>query len=124
MLPLARGGSASGRGWAALTGQSLLGGVWGNGAQYPPLLVYVSRWFDRRRGTALALISSGQYIAGMLWPAAFEFGIANFGWRSTMLVFATLVIIAVPPIAALFLAPPPAHPEPPFSGPSTRLRRQ
>jgi hypothetical protein len=25
---------------------------------------YVSRWFDRRRGSALALMSSGTYVAG------------------------------------------------------------
>ena len=30
-----------------------------------PLYVYISRWFDRRRGTALALISSGPYVAGV-----------------------------------------------------------
>src|SRR5437868_5941322 len=116
--------STGGAVWAVLSGHPLFVGLLGNGRVYQALMVYVSRWFDRRRGTALALISSGQYIAGMLWPAAFEFGIANFGWRSTMLVFATLVIIAVPPIAALFLAPPPAHPEPPFSGTSTGLRRK
>ena len=44
--------------------------------------VYVSRWFDRRRGTALALISSGQYVAGAIWPPVFERGIARFGWRA------------------------------------------
>ena len=33
-----------------------------------PLYVYVSRWFDRRRGSALALISSGGYLAGFVWP--------------------------------------------------------
>jgi len=116
--------SATGDIWAILVGHAVFLGLLGNGAFFPPLIVYVSRWFDRRRGTALALISSGQYIAGMLWPAAFEFGIANFGWRSTMLVFATLVIIAVPPIAAVFLVPPPAHPELPFSGAGAGLRRK
>jgi len=35
---------------------------------FAPLMTYVSRWFDRRRGTAIALISAGQYIAGALWP--------------------------------------------------------
>jgi MFS family permease len=58
--------SASGNIWTMLIGHSLLVGFLGNGALYPPLLIYVTRWFDRRRGTALALISSGQYIAGMM----------------------------------------------------------
>ena len=52
---------------------------------FAPLMTYISRWFDRRRGTAMALISSGQYVAGALWPALFELGIAHFGWRHTML---------------------------------------
>lgn len=54
--------AGSGSIWALYVGHGLLIGVFGNGALYAPLLIYVSRWFDRRRGTALALISSGQYI--------------------------------------------------------------
>ena len=57
-----------------------------------PLLVYVSRWFDRRRGTAIALISSGQYIAGVVWPSVFERGIAGFGWQTVMLAWGAVVL--------------------------------
>src|SRR5205085_8734818 len=38
--------------------------------------------------------------------------------------FAAIIVIAVPPIALLFLAPPPAHPEPPFSGAGAASRRK
>ncbi len=69
---------ASARVWALYVGHGLLIGLLGNGAIYAPLVVYVSRWFDRRRGSALALISSGQYIAGMVWPSVFERGIAAY----------------------------------------------
>ena len=103
--------SASGNIWAILLGHALLVGLLGNGALYPPLLVYVSRWFDRRRGTALALISSGQYIAGMVWPTLFEHAIADHGWRPTMLGFAVVLVIAVP-LTALFLQRPPEAPAP------------
>lgn len=94
--------SALGNVWVVLAAHALLVGLLGNGALYPPLLVYVSRWFDRRRGTALALISSGQYIAGMVWPTVFERGIDAHGWRTTMIVFAGFMVVAVP-LAALFL---------------------
>src|SRR5690348_583251 len=50
--------------WALYIGHGLMIGLFGNGGVYPPLLVYVSRWFERRRGAAIALISSGQYVAG------------------------------------------------------------
>jgi hypothetical protein len=49
----------------------------GNSGLNAPLYVYVSRWFDRRRGSALALIASGQYISGAIWPPIFERAIAN-----------------------------------------------
>ena len=101
--------SASGNVWVILAAHALLVGLLGNGALYPPLLVYVSRWFDRRRGTALALISSGQYIAGMVWPTVFERGMVSYGWRTTMVAFAAFTIVAVP-TAAFFLvrAPEPS----------------
>ena len=62
--------------WALYVGHGLMIGLLGNGGVYPPLLVYVSRWFERRRGAAIALISSGQYVAGVLWPSLFERGLA------------------------------------------------
>jgi len=48
--------SSLGTVWALFVGHGLLMGFFGNGAIYPPLMIYVSRWFDRRRGTAIALI--------------------------------------------------------------------
>jgi MFS family permease len=101
--------SATGSIWAILVSHALFVGLFGNGALFPPLLVYISRWFDRRRGTALALISAGQYIAGMVWPTLFEHAMADHGWRATMLGFAIVIVIAVP-VAALFLQRPPEAP--------------
>ncbi len=68
------------------------------------------KWFDRRRGTAIALITSGQYIAGVIWPAAFERLIAGIGWRTTYLGFAGVLLVGVLPLAALFLRSAPATP--------------
>jgi MFS family permease len=109
MIALGLGVSASGNIWVMLIAHTLLVGLLGNGALFPPLLVYVSRWFDRRRGTALALISSGQYIAGMIWPTLFERGMSSYGWQATMLGFAVLTALAVP-LAALFLQRAPEGP--------------
>ena len=93
--------------WALYVGHGLLIGLVGNGAIYAPLLIYVSRWFDRRRGAAIALISSGQYIAGVVWPTVFEQGIARFGWQPTMLAYAAVVLLVIPPFL-LLLKPSPA----------------
>ncbi len=88
--------SALGQVRALYLGHALLIGVLGGGALYPPLLVYVSRWFDRRRGTALALISSGQYVAGVIWPNLLQHALARLGWQGTMLSFAVVAVLIVP----------------------------
>ncbi len=99
--------SATGRTWALFLGHAALIGFLGNAALFAPLVVYVSRWFDRRRGIAVALISSGQYIAGIIWPALFERGLGQFGWQATMLGYAAVIVAAILPLS-LFLPPPPA----------------
>ena len=99
--------SSTGQIWALFVGHGVLVGFFGMGAIYPPLVIYVSRWFDRRRGTAVALISSGQYIAGVVWPAIFERLIAGPGWRITYLGYAGMVLLGMLPLAAVFLRPPP-----------------
>ena len=93
-------------------GHGLLIGLLGNACFNAPMMVYVSRWFDRRCGTALALITSGQYIAGAIWPSLFERGIAAFGWRWTMLAFGVVEVATILPISLVFLRPPPRGPAP------------
>ena len=99
--------SSTGTVWALYIGHGLLIGLLGNGALYAPLIVYVSRWFDRRRGTALALISSGQYIAGMIWPSVLEAGMKHFGWQPVMLGYGA-VVLAILPLLTLLRPPPEA----------------
>jgi MFS family permease len=88
---------------ALYVGHGLLIGLLGNAGINAPLYVYVARWFDRRRGTAVALISSGQSVAGTIWPMLFERGIATIGWRHTMLGYAVFEIAVILPVAALVL---------------------
>lgn len=99
--------STGGETWQLYVGQGLLMGFLGIGGMNAPFYVYVSRWFDRRRGSALALISSGSYLAGAIWPPIFERAIAYAGWRQTMLCYALVEIATVVPLAAIFLRQPP-----------------
>ena len=80
--------SSLGQTWELYLGHGLFMGLLGNAGLNAPLYVYVSRWFDRRRGSALALIASGQYISGAIWPPIFDYAIGDYGWRETMLMFA------------------------------------
>jgi MFS family permease len=93
--------------WQLYACNLLLIGLLGAAGMFSPLMTYVTRWFDRRRGSAIALISSGQYVGGALWPLVFQFGIDQIGWRRTMLLFAVLAVSTIVPLAALFLRQPP-----------------
>jgi MFS family permease len=101
--------SAIGKIWTLYLGHALLIGFLGGGALYPPMLIYISRWFDRRRGAALALISSGQYVAGMIWPSVFQHALIWAGWQATMLGFAAAIAVIVPLALMLRPAPQPGH---------------
>lgn len=93
--------------WALYVGHGLFIGLLGNGAFNAPLMTYTTRWFDRRRGTALALIMSGQYIAGMAWPSIFERSIEAWGWHGAMWLFAGAELALALPVAVIFFARPP-----------------
>ncbi|MBW6402001.1 MFS transporter [Roseomonas sp. HJA6] len=103
-----------GQPWSLLAGIGLGVGLFGNGALFAPMVAYVSLWFDRRRGTALALVSSGQYVAGMLWPFVFDHSITAIGWQATMLAYGAFACIVVLTLSALLLVPPPL----PVGGPA------
>ena len=114
--------STLGAPWQLYVGHGVFIGLLGNSGLNAPLYVYVSRWFDRRRGSALALISSGGYVAGTIWPPIFERAIAHFGWRTTMMAYGLLVVAAVIPIALLTLRPPPELPH--FAGGAADQQRR
>jgi MFS family permease len=96
--------------WPLFIGFGLFIGLLGMAGINSPFYVYVSKWFDRRRGSALALISSGTYVAGAVWPPVFERVIAAVGWRQAMLAFAALELCAILPLAIIFLRNPPEAP--------------
>jgi MFS family permease len=100
--------AASGGALALLVAHGIFIGMLGSGAINAPLYVYVCRWFDRRLGSAIALISSGAYVAGAIWPEIFQYAMAGFGWRATMQAFAALECVVVVPAAAILLRAPPA----------------
>jgi MFS family permease len=108
MIAAGLGVSAIGSVWALFVGHGLLMGLLGNGAMFPPLLVYVSRWFEKRRGTALALIASGQYVAGMIWPSLFQLSMARYGWQATMIGYGFVAVVLIPPVAIWLLHPAPS----------------
>jgi MFS family permease len=60
----------------------LLIGV-GSSATFSPLVADISHWFERRRGIAVAICASGNYLAGTFWPPVVQHFIDTAGWRQT-----------------------------------------
>lgn len=88
-------------------GHGIFMGLFGTSCMFSPLLTYVSLWFERRRGSAVALIASGQAVAGAIWPPLLQFGIDHVGWRNTMLWFAAFVLVSGVALTMAFLHPAP-----------------
>jgi len=93
-------------------GHGILMGFFGSAFMFTPMMTYVSRWFERRRGSAIALISSGQSVAGAIWPSLITLAVDRIGWRHTMLYYGVFLVIAIVALAVLFLHPPPVVPVP------------
>lgn len=58
-------------------------GCFGCATVFAPLIADVSKWFTRRRGLAVAICASGNYVSGAIWPPIMVERIAAFGWRDT-----------------------------------------
>lgn len=72
--------------WAGLSG-SIWGfglahglmGLIGSSATFAPLMAGTALWWNKRRGIAVAICASGNYIAGALWPPIVQHGIELIG---------------------------------------------
>jgi MFS family permease len=80
-------------------------------ATFAPLVADVSHWFVKRRGVAVAIAASGNYIAGALWPPIVDPMIREFGWRTTYLTAAAFCLATMIPLALMLRRRPPDHAE-------------
>lgn len=86
----------------------LLIGIVGNGAIFSPLLTNITRWFDRRRGIAVAIVASGQSLAGAFWPPIFRYTMEEYGWRETVVGFGFTATAILLPLSLFMRRRPPA----------------
>ena len=55
----------------------------GTSATFAPLMAEASHWFERYRGLAVAIVASGNYVGGTIWPPLVNWGVQSAGWRTT-----------------------------------------
>jgi MFS family permease len=105
-VPLAAGAVALGAGfvgvgssaslWQVALAQGLIG--FGCAATFGPVMADVSHWFTRRRGIAVAIAASGNYVAGTIWPPVVQHFIASDGWRATHIGIGLFCLVTMLPL--------------------------
>jgi MFS family permease len=117
-VPLLIGGAGLGLGFVAagaspsLLGfalaQGLLMGLLGVSATFAPLMADTTLWFNRRRGIAVAICASGNYLGGALWPPVVQALVEAFGLRVAYAVCGAICLATMLPLALLMRRRPPA----------------
>jgi MFS family permease len=109
--------------WQFILAQGLLVGV-ASSVAFAPLLADASLWFTRRRGIAVAIIASGSYLAGTVWPPVVQHFIEREGWRRTHLGIGVFCVATMLPLAlALRRRSPLTEVTSATTGPGRRWRR-
>jgi MFS family permease len=118
MVPVLIGAVGLGSGFALAAASGGIGsftlahgvllGLFGCSATFAPLVADTSLWFVRRRGIAVAICASGNYLAGALWPPIVQSVVEQHGWRNAYLALAVLSVVALPLLALALRTRPPA----------------
>lgn len=95
----------------------LLIGLCGSSATFSPLIADTSLWFVRRRGIAVAVCASGNYLGGAIWPPIVQHFVDTVGWRQAYVGLGIVCGVIMASLALLMRRRPPvANPGPPHSG--------
>jgi MFS family permease len=86
-------------------------GAFGCAAVFSPLIADISKWFTARRGLAVAICASGNYLSGAIWPGLLYRAISEYGWRETYALAGIVSVAAMLPLLLLLRRKP--YPEEP-----------
>jgi len=73
----------------------------GTAVGFGPLIADISHWFYRRRGIAVAVAASGNYLSGAIWPLLLSGVISEHGWRTAYMVLAIVPVVLMIPLSLL-----------------------
>ncbi|MSQ88058.1 MAG: MFS transporter [Betaproteobacteria bacterium] len=93
--------------WQFALAQGLLIGLLGTATTFVPLVADTSMWFTRRRGIAVAICASGNYLAGALWPPVLQHYFDTIGWRATFTGVGLFCAATMIPLAFALRRKPP-----------------
>ncbi len=107
--------------WQFALCQGLLIGMLGTSATFSPLLADISHWFLKRRGIAVAICASGNYLGGALWPRITQYLVEAHGWRDAYQAMGIFCVLTMLPIALFLRRPSPIGYAPPNTVARTAL---
>jgi MFS family permease len=93
--------------WQFALAQGLLIGLLGTSSAFAPLVADTSMWFTRRRGIAVAICASGNYLAGAVWPPVLQYYFDTIGWRATFTGVGVFCAATMIPLAFVLRRKPP-----------------
>ena len=82
-------------------------GMFGSSATFGPLVADISHWFVKRRGLAVAICASGNYLSGTIWPPIISHFVSTVGWRTTYIGIGVFCVVTMIPLALLLRRPSP-----------------
>ncbi len=92
--------------WQFILAQALLIGMLGSSTTFAPLVADISHWFLKRRGIAVAIVASGNYLSGALWPPVLQEAIEIVGWRQAHIGVGLFCLVTMVPLAFLLRRKP------------------
>ena len=90
-------------GWQLIVLFSLMGVVGMSGPGALVSTVPVTKWFVQKRGKALAMMSLGNPIGGLIFIPLSQIFIDDFGWRLAWVYLAIIGTIFILPLAIIFV---------------------
>jgi MFS family permease len=93
--------------WAFSIAHGVMIGLLGSSATFSPLLADTSLWWVRRRGIAVAICASGNYLGGAVWPPIVQRLIEAYGWRHTYVAMGIACTVLMLALAAFMRERPP-----------------
>lgn len=68
---------------------------------FGPLIADISHWFLKRRGIAMAIVASGNYLSGSIWTLVLADTLNTQGWRGVYILLAIVTLVVVIPLALI-----------------------
>jgi MFS family permease len=97
---------------------ALVGGI-GMSTLTVPVMVTISRWYVKKRGTMIGIVQAGGGFGGLLFPPLAGYLILAFGWRYGYMIYGIINLVGIVGAGLLLVRDPAAAGQYPDGSPGT-----